>query len=700
MNKKIGKIITTFLALTVGLCTISGCKEEEQSAREEVKQKERKEQCHELSVKETGNYLVKNGKSEYTIVFPENSSSHLTDTAVDEMVYFFKEATGVTLGSKPDSDLQFNANNKYISIGETTLLSQANVSLDKTELGTSGYEIQTVGNSVFITGGAYGELYGVYGFLEIYFDLEVYAGDEIYLKSGISEQKFLDITAKDIPDIEHQIHPFSSQQTTTNRLRFKNVGDVYAANRGRVWHNVLKGVIPYELYGIDITADADPYGNVITQNMKDAITSHEMYESNPEWFNHPEWYVMEKEKTQDPLGDSSKIEPLQVNVTISQEGWSAEQNAESQQLFYEVVLYEMKAALNKSTSREMTFTLQDNGYSSEDAISMQNFAKYGTHAAEYIQCANYLAAEIRKEYPDFRMTIFAYSGVKNAPVKMNEKGEYVPIDDSVVLADNVDVMVCISSNRNFGIEDEEVNSEALKMAKQWEVLAKNSKLTCWLYNLTYYSNYFLPNSGMMSIANNYRYMFEHGYRLIYDQAQYTETALMDWGFLKSYLVSQLRWNVYQDVNELTENFFTHYFKAAAEPMLEAFHMEQNRLTEVGMTMEDVTDLTIGSDNTKKEMLKEEAWSDNFLQQLLAKFDEAYKAIEIYKDSDPTLYQTLYNRINLETFSIRYLRIEIYGKYYGELKNEWLVALGKDVKNMGITRFGELVSLEWYFGDIF
>jgi hypothetical protein len=261
-------------------------------------------------------------------------------------------------------------------------------------------------------------------------------------------------------------------------------------------------------------------------------------------------------------------------------------------------------------------------------------------------------------------------------------------------------MVCISSNRNFGIEDESVNSESLKMAKQWEVLAKNSKLTCWLYNLTYYSNYFLPNSGMMSVANNYRYMFENGYRLIYDQAQYTETALMDWGFLKSYLVSQLRWNVYQDVNELTEDFFANYFKVAAEPMLEAFNMEQNHLAKVGMTMEDVTDLTIGSDNTKKEMLKEEAWPDNFLQQLLAKFDEAFKAIEVYKTSNPALYKTLYDRINLETFSIRYLRIEIYGKYYGDLRNQWLVDLGKDVKEAGITRFGELVSLQWYFGDMF
>ena len=637
-------------------------------------------------------------------MFPEKSSSGNTSVAVDELIYFFNEATGAKLSSKPDLGLTFSTADKYISIGETSLLNQANIPSDRTELGTGGYSITTVGNSVFITGGAFGELYGVYGFLNIYFGFEVYSGEEIYIKKGVSEKKFLDITAKDIPDIENQICPYGATHDAANRMRLQFVGDVYASNRGYVWHNILNGILPYQLYGIDVSADMDPYGNVITQVMKDNITGHEMYKTHPEWFNHPEWYVMETTKAQDPLGNPNAIEPLQVNLTISEKGWSKAQNKRSEDILNEVLLYEMKAALEKSNSREMAFTMQDNKWCSEDEISMSNYKKYGTHAAEYIQRANYLATEIKKEYPDFRLTIFAYYGVKDAPVKDDGHGGYEPIDDSVMLAENVNVMVCINSNRNFGIEDEKVNSEALILAKQWETLAKRGKLTCWLYGLTYYGNYFLPSSALMSIANNYRYMYENNYKMIFDQAQYNENIPRDWGYLKMYLVSKLHWNVYLDMNELIEDFFVNYYKSAAVPMLEAFNMEQNRLTEVGMTMEDVTNQTIGSDSVKKEMLKEETWSDNFLQQLLGKFDEAFKAIEIYKDSDPVLYKTLYDRINLETFSIRYLRIEIYGKYYGTQAKEWFVSLGKDAKEMGLTRFGELESqplfgTNGYFGDI-
>ena len=701
MDKRISRIITLTLALIISFCVASGCKGCN-SEQENQQENQQGKQCHEFSVKETDNYFVQNGKCDYTIVIPENPSAHLTSKAAEELAYFFKESTGVNLRLIRDSGLQFNQNSKYISIGDTELLSQANISVNKTELDTSGYVIETVGNSVFIAGGAYGELYGVYTFLQLYFDFEIYTGEEIYYKSGVIDQKFYEIKVKDIPDIEHAICPYAYDTKAKDRLRFKTVGEVYAANRGRVWHNILKGIIPYELYGIDVNASTDLYGNEITQKMKDDITTHEMYASHPEWFNHPEWYVMEKNKADRPDGNSTIIEPLQVNLTISVDGWSEEQNAESQRLLYEVLLYEMKLALNKSTSREMMFTYDDNTYSSDDAISMQNYQKYGTHAAEYIQCANYLATEIKKEFPDFRLTLFAYSAVGDAPVKLNDKGEYEPIDDSVILADNVDVMVCLSGiNRNFDIQDEQINADLLTKTKQWAVLAKNSQLTCWLYNLTYYSNYFLPNSGMMSIASDYRYLFENNYRLIFDQAQYTETTLMDWGNLKSYLMSKLRWNVYQDVGELIENFFTHYFKEAADPMMEAYNMIQNRLTEVGMTAEDVTDLrNIGLiDNKKGDMLKQETWSDSFLQQILGKFDEAYKTIEIYKVSNPALYHTLYNRINVETFSIRYLRIEIYGKYYGNLKKEWLDDLGRDVKESGINKFGELISLESYFGDI-
>jgi hypothetical protein len=96
------------------------------------------------------------------------------------------------------------------------------------------------------------------------------------------------------------------------------------------------------------------------------------------------------------------------------------------------------------------------------------------------------------------------------------------------------------------------------------------------------------------------------------------------------------------------------------------------------------------------MAQESSWPDNLLQQILAKFDEAFDAIEIYKTSNPALYETLYNRILLETLSLRWLRAEIYGKYYGDLKSEWMTSIYNDAKSLGMTHFGGQTSLDYYF----
>ncbi len=691
-------LIVTVLILALG-GTLTGCNEQTESAPDlKANTRERKAQVHVYNMTETQDYVVKNGMSDYVLVFPETPTSHLNDEAVSELLTFFKQATGVTLPSKPDTGLTFDEECKYISIGDTTIASQAGVQVDKTELGTGGYEIKTVNKSIFIAGGAWGEVYGVYGLLDLYFNFEVYTGDEIYIDTGVTELKLYDFDVKDIPDIEHMMGPYGRNAADSRRLTLKWVGDVYADNRGYVYHNMLNGIIPFELYGVDVNADTDVNGNPITKNMKDDILNHPMYSEKPEWFNHPEWYVMEKTVNQDPLGDNSKKEPLQVNLSVSVEGWSDEQNQISQDLLFDVMLYEMRLALDASPNRIMQFTPQDNTYWSDDAASMASYEKYGTHAAEYIQFANKIATELKKDYPDFRLELFAYSATEKAPVKKNDKGEFVPIDETVVLADNVDIMLCFSFlNRTCDVYNEKLNAEHLIMATEWAPLIKRA--SSWLYGLTYYANYFMPTNTLMGISDSYRYMYEQGYKMILDEAQVGVNGYVatDWAVVKTYLASKIHWDVYQNQGELIVDFFDNYFKAASKDMYEAFNLIQNRITELGIIQEDLTNIRVDHSAAQKAMLKESSWSDKLLQQILGKFDDAYKAIEVYKDTDPTLYSKLYDRINLESLAIRYLRIEIYGKYYGEQKAQWLKDLRKDAETLGMKRFGGLVTFDDYFG---
>lgn len=691
MKKFIVKILTLSL---IFILVLSGCTTSTESTNG-AKPKEQKEQVHNYVLTETNDYLVKDGKSDYTVIFPSENVKKHTSLAVSEFLEFFKQATGILLKSSSDVGLTFDQSKTYISIGDTTIKEQAGLSYDVKELGTSGTQIKTVGKSVFIMGDAYGEVNGVYAFMKAYFDYHAYSGDEIYVKTGVTNQKFYTLDIKDIPDIEHVLNPYAGNGNTNFRMHLKTVGDVYAGNRGYVWHNIMDGIVPFELYGVDPTKDVDVNGNTITQNMKDAIVKHPMYTQKPEWFNHPEWYVMEKYAAQDPLGDRNLIEPLQVNITVSVDGWSKEQNEQSQALLYEVMLYEMKLVLEDTATREMAFTAEDNQYWSDDAISTANKEKYGTDAAEYIHCANYLATQLKKEYPTFRLTIFAYSGLKIAPTKLNENGEYVPVDDSVILADNVDVMICYSGqSRTTEFMDETQNANCIELEKSWMPIV--GRYTTWVYGLTYYQNYFMPTPTIMGLADNYRHFFENGYRLVFDEAQVGKFVSTDWAVLKTYIVSQVGWDCYQDVSTLTQNFFDNYFKVASKPMKEAFDMEQNRMVQLGFEIGDLSNIMGNSDTSIKAMAQESSWPDNLLQQILAKFDEAFDAIEIYKTSNPALYETLYNRILLETLSLRWLRAEIYGKYYGDLKSEWMTSIYNDAKSLGMTHFGGQTSLDYYF----
>lgn len=81
---------------------------------------------HNFSYTETDNYLLKDGATEYKIVIPSGSVSTELSVARDELVRLFKEATGVTLQVVADTGLTHSSDNKYISLGNTTVYGAMN----------------------------------------------------------------------------------------------------------------------------------------------------------------------------------------------------------------------------------------------------------------------------------------------------------------------------------------------------------------------------------------------------------------------------------------------------------------------------------------------------------------------------------------------------------------------------------------------
>ena len=82
---------------------------------------------HVRLISDTENYIVKDGKTDYKVVLPENCSSTIT-TAASELTTFFYEATGITLPVIDDTKVgEVTENSQYISLGNTSLLRASSI---------------------------------------------------------------------------------------------------------------------------------------------------------------------------------------------------------------------------------------------------------------------------------------------------------------------------------------------------------------------------------------------------------------------------------------------------------------------------------------------------------------------------------------------------------------------------------------------
>ena len=90
---------------------------------------------HESIVKDTNNFLVKNGKSDYKILIIQTPSD-LEKEAANELVLFLKKATGVEL--EIINDQETDCCGKYLSVGKNALWEK----LFAGDVGTDAREIR------------------------------------------------------------------------------------------------------------------------------------------------------------------------------------------------------------------------------------------------------------------------------------------------------------------------------------------------------------------------------------------------------------------------------------------------------------------------------------------------------------------------------------------------------------------------------
>ena len=590
---------------------------------------------HDSVVENLDGYIVKDGRTEYVIVIPENAGSYLS-FAASEIQTLVHEATGVEIPVVTDSDSRATADAKIISVGETEAFKSANIALDKDELGSDGYKVVTVGDDIFCCGGSeYGSMFSVYEVLNYTLGFKQYYYDCYTLNTTpVMPLKNFNIT--EIPDFAFRA-PSSGYHTVdatvARRMRIHDVG--WPTVGGREWHNSIHW-IPYD--------EAHPY-----------------------------WWA----DTKDEICFSAHGDETEYALMLER----------ALETFKEVY-----AGMPHMTA--ITFTQQDINSWCTCATCTEYKKIYGTNSAVMILFMNDLSemmeayvTSLHEDDPNFVYDIdllfFAYNSTTNAPVKKNEDGTFSPIDDSMILGKNVGVYYApIYLDYTSGIY-EKINQVYHDNVLGW------AALTDTIYLWTYCTNFFyylLPYDNFNHMQELFQFLAENNAYYLFNQGQYNREIIgqTGWGNLKSFLDSQLKWNVNADVGKLTNDFFDAMYGKASDTMKELYYSMRSYL----LKLHD-EEKYAGNFSVYNRALKSEYWPYSLVKQWMGYIDEALSKVESLKLFDPAKYEKVYGHIVCERLTLLYIITELYQNKLTPDYYAWAKAtLASDCALVGMGKYKE------------
>lgn len=579
--KKILKGITASLLAIVCCVSAVACKKEKKREKSE-------EQTSQNVIKETDISLAYGGKTDYVIVLPDEASNY-EQYAAEELSLYMGKSTNAAFAIKTEKEADvayenaFDQTKKIISVGRTKTLENSKVKVDASVLKQDGYVVKTLGNVVLICGGAgYGTLYAVYEFLRLQIAWEPYAADEIYYRKN-PNVKLLEFSVTDIPAIENRYGGWYAAHN-----------DPYFAAKWRVYAG-LGGM----LFSENKFFDFHSLGKI----MPPATYAGE----------HPDWY------------SANHAQPC-----FTSEGFKAE------------LVENLKELFLKNPSLQF-FPL---GLEDVPDVSVPTMCTCDTCSADYqkytktgvvVRWANDIVARMLawKEEAGIERELYfpvcAYYEIFNAPAKVNEKGEFVPVDESCVLNPNSPVVFCpIGASNEYPWTDMQYNSATKAELDAWLVCSKTFHLYCYTDN---FFKSFEWTDSIATLVQQYRLGAELNAIYVNNDASNSTEWARAFQVLTGYVTSKLEWDPTLDTNELVENFITHYYREAAEEVLEYYYLMK---THVQIARDGVE-----IESKKTNRLGESTWvTSGLLDQsigLLRKGIEKIKAAPHYTAAEKANY---------------------------------------------------------------
>ena len=554
--------------------------------------------------------------------------------AKNEFLYFFEMATGISLKTDTDEGLTHSANNKYISLGETTLLESAGVKVDKQKLGTDGVRIVTKDDTIFLVGGSdYGTVNSVYTFMELTFDLGVYYYDCIEIEENVSNKKLKAYDVTDIPDIKlrqtsYEIirKPFSSDYDVMNfgaRLRYT-----------RRFYDICYA--PYKSYN-DAESESSPSHNTNTY----VLPESEYKDTHGKWYsdNGSQWCYTAH-------GDAEEYEAMQNEVIKK-------------------IAYTIKRQYDSANPRQyVNLFMEDNYATCTCQACSQIFSKYEVHTAAVILFMNDLGEKFEEwaklpenlQYnaQDVSINMIAYQDFVDPPAKYDEKkGIYLPIDDEVKLRKNVGVYIAdIYADYQQALNTEH-HERTKKIVDGWGTLTKN--IHFWTYPNNFKYTLYMYDTYSYFTGDTLAYYANNG-KGIYMETCSKTSVLTTWKNLQFWLYSKLQWNTSLDEQTLIDDWFRAVFKDAA-PIMKSLFMDMRTHA-----------ATVYSENNLYQKMScynkvevKALWPINTLRTWITKCDKALEAVEKYKIIDQDLYTAIKNHIDIESISPIYILLKLHEK---------------------------------------
>lgn len=629
MKKRV-KVLSLILAITMLVPFATSCKggdDGESNASESVTDTSRGDitedigthyvsgMLHERNVKQTNKEFVKsNGSTDYSIVY-DNSDNYAV-MATDFIYNNVLSATGAKLGSTAYDGQAYSGDARYIVLNIGEMFGQAGLTMPQKELGSAGYYIKTVGNSVFIMStGKEGLQMGAIAFLEEVLGYDMVGDDfPVYEKDGKTLPE-MEITEK--PDYEFR--DVTGQLTKSGQygMGYTN-NDIIMPVGGAKWHNSF------------------------------ALLNPEIY-----YAEHKGWY-----------SDTVTPDMRPTTQKAGQLCYTAHGDKTEYAAMIQTAYERLKAIAEEFPALSgVSITEQDN-YEWCDCEACSAMVKeYGTNSATCLKFCNDVAEKLTEYFePKGRRLIvyfFAYHGTEDAPATKNADGSYTA-NKGIKCHKNVGVVYApIGANFSRSFYDEE-NTRYAEIMKAWKVVCDNVGL--WIYQ-TNFKNYFYPFNSWDTVAETYRFGKENGAVYIFDQGQMNINEQTAFSKLKEYVSAKLAINVNLDSQEITEKFFKYYYGDGGEYMYEMYNdirlhlntLYQKYPSEIkGYIYEGISNSSY--------------WTKKQFEGYLTLIDKAYDAISKIRYTEPEKYATLKEHILLESLFPRYALCTLFADSYqkGEL----------------------------------